>query len=163
MEFCQSEKSIWPHPKSLSALSLFVNLGNSEESLSSVCSAATLALLCFAIDPRQSDIHTTLGFQQRKFSSILRYLPLKKLYKKTKPKSCHYRQATASCRDSFNSVSCFQYGFAKFVYSLHNTGYGGSKVDDRLYLVLKVLCFPVDPWQSDIHITLGFQQNSKNI
>ena len=86
VEFCQSEKSIWPHPKSLSALSLFVNLGNSEESLSSVCSAATLALLCFAIDPRQSGIHTTLGFQQRKFSSILRYLPLKKLYKKQNQK-----------------------------------------------------------------------------
>ena len=70
LEFCQSEKTIWPHPKSLSALSLFVNLGNSEESLSSVCSAATLALLCFAIDPRQSDIHTTLAFSKITFPAI---------------------------------------------------------------------------------------------
>ena len=67
------EKYLASHTKSLSALSLFVNLGNSEESLVSVLAAATLALLCFAIDPRQSDIHTALGFQQNSFPSCERF------------------------------------------------------------------------------------------
>ena len=61
------EKYLASHTKSLSALSLFVNLGNSEESLVSVLAAATLALLCFAIDPRQSDIHTMPAFSKIAF------------------------------------------------------------------------------------------------
>ena len=68
------ENYLASNPKSLSALSLFVKSGNSEESLSSVSSAATLALLCFPIDPRQSDIHTTLGFQQNSFPSSIKDL-----------------------------------------------------------------------------------------